>query len=188
MTTNRKLLLFIASSVDGFIATEDESLEWLFEVEGEGDNGYAEFYATVDTLVMGRKTYDWIMNQDLEEFPYKNKDCFVFTHSFTEHTADVTFIRDDPTSFIDALKKQAGKNIWLVGGGQLFSSFLQENLVDELIITVAPVLLGKGIPLFRGGYAQTGLFLKGMRNFNQFVELHYTVLQPGQLGTEHRCF
>ncbi|WP_338322964.1 dihydrofolate reductase family protein [Oceanobacillus halophilus] len=85
------------------------------------------------------------------------------------------FVNDDVTEFMEKLKSQDGKNIWIVGGGDLLHSFIQEKLVDEIIITVAPTLLGKGIPLFKEGDYQLDLSLKGMRNFNQFVELHYEV-------------
>src|SRR5690625_7076730 len=104
MDKKRKLVLFIASSLDGYIATNDESLEWLYRVEGEGDNGFSEFYNTVDTIIMGKKTYDWILNQDLKEFPYKNKDCYVFTTSTAENNENVKFINDDITDFINNLK------------------------------------------------------------------------------------
>lgn len=173
MDKKRKLVLFIASSLDGYIATNDESLEWLYRVEGEGDNGFSEFYNTVDTIIMGKKTYDWILNQDLKEFPYKNKDCYVFTTSTAENNENVKFINGDITDFINNLKAQDGKNIWIVGGGQLLHSFIQRGLVDEFILTIAPTLIGNGIPLFRKGEYQLELSLKRMRNFNQFVELHY---------------
>ena len=173
MDKKRKLVLFIASSLDGYIATNDESLEWLYRVEGEGDNGFSEFYNTVDTIIMGKKTYDWILNQDLKEFPYKNKDCYVFTRSSAENNENVKFINGDITDFINNLKAQDGKNIWIVGGGQLLHSFIQRGLVDEFILTIAPTLIGNGIPLFRKGEYQLELSLKRMRNFNQFVELHY---------------
>ncbi|MBB4822797.1 dihydrofolate reductase [Sporosarcina luteola] len=175
MNKNRKLILFIASTLDGYIAAKDESLEWLFTVEGEGDNGFSEFYDTVDTVLMGKRTYDWIMKHEVKEFPYKNKECYVFTRSMNEDTDDVKFISGDITHFVNQLKSKDGKNIWIVGGGELLQPFLQENVVDELIITLAPTLLGKGIPLFREGNYQTNLFLKKIRNFNQFVELHYEV-------------
>ena len=175
MSKKRNLVLFVASSLDGYIATKDESLDWLFNVEGEGDNGYSEFYNTVDTILMGKRTYDWIMNQDLKEFPYQNKECYVFTRSFAENTEDVKFVNDDVINFVDQLKRKNGKNIWMVGGGELLNTFIKEKLVDEFIITVAPTLIGKGIPLFKEGDYQLNLSLKGMRNFNQFVELHYKV-------------
>lgn len=175
MNVQRHVVLFIASSLDGYIATDDESMDWLNSVEGEGDNGFSEFYETVDTVLLGKRTYDWIMRLDLEEFPYKDKDCYVFTRSSLEDTDDVTFIRTDIGGFIDELKKQHGKNIWLVGGGDLLHSFIQEKLVDELIITVAPRILGGGIPLFKEGDSRLDLSLKRVRHFNQFVELHYEV-------------
>lgn len=173
MSKKRNLVLFIASSLDGYIATKDDSLEWLFNVEGEGDNGFSEFYKTVDTILLGKRTYDWIMEQDSEEFPYKNKECYVFTRSSIEDTEDVKFINEDITKFVDKLKSEDGKNIWIVGGGELLHSFIKE--VDELIVTIAPTILGNGIPLFREGDYQLDLILKRMKNYNQFVELHYVV-------------
>lgn len=171
----RKLVLFIAMSLDGYIATKDESLDWLFNCEGEGDNGYSEFYDTVDTVLIGKKTYDWIMKHESGEFPYKNKKCYVFTRSPFEDTEYVTFINEDIASFSNRLKNHEGKNIWIVGGGELLQSFVEKKLVDEIILTVAPTVIGNGIPLFREGNYQLDLSLKGTRNFNQFVELHYTI-------------
>ncbi|KOS68965.1 hypothetical protein AEA09_10680 [Lysinibacillus contaminans] len=175
MSKKRNLVLYIAASLDGYIAAEDESLEWLFNVEGEGDNGYSEFYETVDTVIMGKKTYDWIIRHETGEFPYKNKECYVFTRSSIENTEDVQFINDDVVSVTNKLKNQEGRNIWIVGGGELLHHFVKEKLVDEIILTVAPTIIGKGIPLFKKGDHQLDLTLKGTRTFNQFVELHYSV-------------
>lgn len=173
----RKVVLFIATSLDGYIAAKDESLDWLFKVEGEGDNGYSEFYETVDTVLLGRKTYDWIMKHETGEFPYKNKECYVFSRSPFKDTENVSFIDKDITSFTNQLKSQEGKNIWIVGGGELLHFFIKEKLVDEMIITIAPTVIGNGIPLFREGDFQLDLMLKGTRNYNQFVELHYEIKQ-----------
>ncbi|WP_423190380.1 dihydrofolate reductase family protein [Alkalibacterium sp. f15] len=172
MTKEQKVMLFTASSLDGYIATKDESLEWLFNVEGEGDNGISEFYNDVDTVVMGKTTYDWIMRNDPTNFP--DKDCYVFTHSSLEDE-NVTFINETPSDFISRMKVQERRKIWLVGGGKLVHSFLKENLIDELIITIAPVILGTGIPLFNEEDYYFDLSLKRLRQFNQFVELHYVV-------------
>ena len=84
MNHQRKVVLFIATSLDGYIATENDSLDWLYKVEGEGDNGYSEFYETVDTILMGRRTYDWILKHVTGDFPYKNKECFVFSRPLTK--------------------------------------------------------------------------------------------------------
>lgn len=173
MRKQRKLVLLIATSLDGYIATKDDSLDWLFKVEGEGDNGISEFYETVDTILMGRKTYDWIITHMTEEFPYKNKECYVFSRQENEDTEDVKFIKEDIIDFTNKLKNEEGKNIWIVGGGDLLHSFIKEKLVDEFIITIAPTIIGEGVPLFKEDEYQLELYLKGTRCFNQFLELHY---------------
>ncbi|MDY0395602.1 dihydrofolate reductase family protein [Virgibacillus halophilus] len=176
MNQKRNVVLFIASSLDGYIATKEESLEWLFKVEGEGDNGISEFLDTIDTVLMGKATYDWIMEHEGgNSWPYSDKNCYVFTRSSIADTEQVKFISPDIQDFVSKLKKQEGKNIWMVGGGKLLYSFLKENMVDEIIITIAPTLIGKGIPLFNNGDYHLELLLKGTRRFNQFVELHYEV-------------
>jgi dihydrofolate reductase len=168
----RKVMVFIATSLDGYIATEDDSLDWLYKVEGEGDNGYFKFYDTIDTIILGRRTYDWIMNIE-EDFPYKNKECYVFTTSKQEASDHVVFVNENIVEFINKLKDTEGKNIWIVGGGNLLSDFIKANLIDEFIITVAPTLLGKGIPLFKKQNIEIELKLKNVHRYNQFVELHY---------------
>ena len=175
MNKKRKIVVFIASTLDGYIATKEDSLEWLFKVEGEGDNGYAEFYETVDTVVMGKRTYDWLMQQELEEFPYKNKECYVFTRTPQQDTVDVKFVNEEVIEFVEKLQRQEGNNIWIVGGSELLIHFIKEKLVDEFIITLAPTILGEGIPLFKKGDYQLDLLFTGMRSFNQFVELRYEV-------------
>lgn len=172
----RKIVMFIASSMDGYIATKEHSLEWLFSVDGEGDNGYTKFYDTIDTIIMGRVTYDWIIEHEQGDFPYKNKQCYVFSRTKKESSLDVTFINEDVARFTKSLKDTPGKNIWLVGGGELISAFIGEKLVDEMIVTIAPVLLGDGIPLFKSNDFQTLLRLKSINRYNQFVELHYDVI------------
>lgn len=169
----RKVIVYIATSLDGYIATEDDSLDWLFKVEGEGDNGYSEFYETIDTIILGRRTYEWIMRVENENFPYKNKKCYVFTKSSYELNENVEFVSNDIVEFINRLKDTDGKNVWIVGGGELLSYIVKENLVDEFIITIAPTIIGTGIPLFKKHNIEIELELKSIRRFNQFAELHY---------------
>lgn len=173
MPNKRKLILYIAMSLDGYIATEDDSLEWLFKVEGEGDNGYNEFYKTIDTILIGRRTYDWIMDKEKGDFPYKNKNCYVFSKSISGKNENVEFINDEIVEFTNKIKESKGGNIWIVGGGNLLYSFIKEKLVDEFIINIAPTLIGSGIPLFKQINFEFELKLKGIRRFNQFAELHY---------------
>ncbi|QFT87418.1 Dihydrofolate reductase [Bacillus sp. THAF10] len=175
MTHNRKVVLFIATSLDGYIATKEESLDWLMETEGEGDNGYAEFYQTIDAVIMGKKTYDWVMNHELEEFPYKGKACYVYTRSTNvEDTEDVTFVRGEVSELIHQLQQQPGKNIWIVGGGELLHHFIKKDLVDEYIITIAPTILGGGIPLFKEDNQTTKLKLNQIKQYGDFAEIRYT--------------
>ncbi|MBL4934167.1 dihydrofolate reductase [Clostridium sp. YIM B02515] len=173
MTNKRKIVLFIAESLDGYIATKDDSLEWLFKVEGEGDNGYSEFYETVDTILMGKRTYDWLIEAENENFPYKNKECYVFSRTSKGKNENVEFVNEDIKSFADKLKKIPGKNIWVVGGGELLHYFIKEKLIDEFIITIAPTIIGSGIPLFKEIDFEYELVLKDVRRFNQFATLYY---------------
>lgn len=170
---NRKVILFIATSLDGYIATEEDSLDWLFKIEGEGDNGYSEFLETIDTIIMGRRTYDWILKEVPGDFPYQTQKCYVFTNTLKESNANIEFVSEEASSLLSKIKKTPGKNIWIVGGGELISHFIKEKLIDEYILTVAPVLIGKGIPLFKKMEGEVELELLGTRQFNQFVELHY---------------
>jgi len=170
---DRKVVLFIATSLDGYIATENDSLEWLFKTEGEGDNGYSEFLETIDTIILGRRTYDWIMTMEPDVFPYQDQTCYVFSNTLTERTDNVEFVSGDIASFLGEIKKTSGKNIWIVGGGELLAHFIKEKLIDEYIITVAPIIIGKGIPLFKETNIEIELELLSIRRFNQFVELHY---------------
>ena len=175
--SQRKIVLYIAASLDGYIATEEHSLDWLFAAEGEGDNGFAEFYDTVDTFLLGRSTYDWIMKEEKGKFPYKGKECYVFSRAEANGNEYVKFVNEDIIQFVEELRSRQGKNIWVVGGGELLHTFIETKLLDELRITIAPVLLGRGIPLFKNNYFQTFLMLKNVFRYNQLVELQYEVLQ-----------
>jgi len=174
---NRLVKLFIATTLDGYIATKDDSLEWLFKVDGKGDNGISEFYNTVDTIIMGKRTYDWIkIFEPSVAFPYHDRNCYVLTRSNIQNNNEVTFIHhDNIENLISKLKSQSGKHIWLVGGGLVVKTFLELNLIDEIIVTIAPTILGSGIPLFIEGDYNFELTLIRTRTFNQFVELHYQV-------------
>jgi dihydrofolate reductase len=172
---SRKLILYIAASVDGYIATEEDSLEWLFESEGEGDNGYFAFYETIETILLGRRTYDWILEKEKNNFPYKNKACYVFSKTQGSPTEGVEFINEDAAVFTKKLKEEEGGPIWLVGGGGLIQPLLKARLVDELILTFAPALIGKGIRLFNPDDYEFRLILKGMKQYRQMAELHYEV-------------
>ena len=175
--SKRKVSVYIATSVDGYVATKDDSLDWLFKTEPEGDAGYGEFIEGVDTVIMGRRTFDWVMEQENGANPYEGKASYVYTNQSRENTADVTYTKEDPSSLISRLNEQDGGTIWLIGGGMLVHEFLEQNLIDEFIISLAPTLIGKGIPLFQRSEIEHELELTDVRQYGQFAQLHYRVKQ-----------
>ncbi len=144
----RKVVLFIATSLDGFIAGKDGNIDWLFT---DGDFGYSEFYKSIDTTLMGHNTYKDVLQ--FGTFPYPDKRNYVFTRKVREPDKNpVTFITGSVSEFVLGLKNEKGKNIWLVGGGQINSILLNANLIDQMIISIHPIVLGEGIPLFKNEY------------------------------------
>ena len=165
----RKVRLFIASSLDGYIAREDGSVDWLFS---DADYGYSEFYGSIDTLVMGRKTYE--KSLEFEEHPFRGKKVYVFSRSVKKKKG-VEFV-SDVISFMKRLVRSKGKNIWLVGGSEIVSVFLNEGLIDETIVSIHPVILGEGIPLFKNVQKEVWLSLQKSVSFDSgLVQIHYTV-------------
>ncbi|CEG24261.1 Dihydrofolate reductase [Planococcus massiliensis] len=172
MEDQRKLVCYIAASLDGYIATEDDSLDWLFKVEMDGDAGYAEFMETIDTVVMGRRTYEWVMEMEKGKFPYEDKECYVFSSRPNENSMHAIFTNEDIPSFVKRLRKRQGKNIWVIGGSFLLQAFLHEDLMDEFIISIAPTLIGRGIPLFQELEKEIEYELKSVEQSGQFAQLH----------------
>src|ERR1700754_1598644 len=126
----RKLRLFIACSLDGYIATPDGDLSWLSLVEKEGeDYGYNAFIQTVDTVIMGRKTYDKVLSFGIE-FPHKDKTCYVWSQHKKGSDENVTFVNDDPAVWVEKLKSEEGKDIFCDGGAELISNLVKQDLVD----------------------------------------------------------
>ncbi|MEV7662344.1 dihydrofolate reductase family protein [Paenarthrobacter sp. NPDC089316] len=143
---------YVASTIDGFIASPDDDLGWLLQFENvDGVNqGIESFMAGVGSIAMGGDTYRWLMEHAPGDWPYPTIPCWVFTHH--EYSApassDVTFVRGDVTEFAPDLLKDAGeKNVWLLGGGDLVAQFANAGLLDEIIVTIVPVVLGAGKPL-----------------------------------------
>lgn len=170
--TTRKCILYIATSIDGFIADESGGIKWLDEFgKGEGDNGYSEFLKKIDIIIMGRKTYDQVLT--FGEFPYVGKKCYVYSRTQKPSDTNVEYTDEPVNQLISRLKQQRGKNIWLVGGGDLIESFLKFNLIDILIITLIPVILGKGIPLFKPDHPQIALILKDVKILGDFIQYTY---------------
>ncbi len=159
----RKLKLYIASSLDGYIAGPNGEIDWL-EAGGDTDYGYQQFYASIDTTLMGNTTYKLALTFD--KFPYSDKANYVFTRGCPPpDAAHVRFVSGDIAAFVRSLKGKPGKDIWLVGGGQVNTAMLNEGLIDEIILTVFPLVLGVGIPLFAPGASRTCLKTVGCRSY-----------------------
>ncbi len=160
---NRKLKLYIAASMDGYIAGPNGEIDWL-EAAGNLDYGYHDFYSSIDTTFMGNSTYQLTLT--VSEFPYSGKANYVFTRSAPpQDTANVRFVSGDILSFVESLKSSPGKDIWLVGGGQINTVMLNAGLIDEIILTVFPLVLGDGIPLFAPGANLTSFHTTGCESY-----------------------
>lgn len=173
---NRKLVLYISMSLDGFLATKDDDLSWLSIVEKEGeDYGYINFNQTVDTYIVGRKTYDTVLKLTGGIFPpAKQHKCFVLTKQNRESENDVTFYNGDIENLITKLKKESGKNIYCDGGGQVVKLLMEKNLIDEYRISVIPIILGDGKRLFIGETPQINLKALPSKQYESgLVQLHY---------------
>lgn len=166
-----KILLYIASSLDGYIARADGSVDWLPE---SSESSYDAFYKSIDTVIMGKTTFDQVLM--FGEYPYKNKKSFVFTRTSKNNNEDVQFV-SDVEKFVKDGFPGTGENIWLVGGSKIIASFLNLGVVDEIITTIIPVLLGKGIPLFENIKNKMELELIKTEKYGQLVDLHYKVLK-----------
>lgn len=145
----RKIKLYIATSIDGYIAHVDGDLDWLTEFPNpqKDDYGYKEFFNSIDTVIMGGNTYRGIISMDVL-WPYQDKITYIVTQNPFCAQENIHYITENIAETISQLREEEGKDIWLVGGGRLTTMLLNSNLVDEMIITVIPVILGRGISLF----------------------------------------
>ncbi|AWW29485.1 dihydrofolate reductase [Echinicola strongylocentroti] len=177
----RKLSLFIATSLDGFIAGPGDDLSFLASVEKEGeDYGYAEFTATVDTVIIGRKTYDYVLGT-MGPGHYDNgeRDVYVITRRAMSNQGKVIFHSDGPSVLVKKLKSGEGKGIYCDGGAEIIDALLKDDLVDEMTISVVPVLLGEGIRLFKEGRPEQMLELVTAKTFDTgLVQLVYKRKKP----------
>ncbi len=145
-----EVVYYVATSIDGFIATSDGGVDWLPGPPPGQDFGYAEFYGTIDGLVMGSGTY--ALPRSVPDWPYSGKPTRVLSsRGLTAATDDVTVAQESPERSVELLSAAGCRRIWLVGGGQTAAQFRRAGLITEYILTVVPVSLGEGIPLFAGG-------------------------------------
>lgn len=163
-------------SLDGYIAKPDDDLSFLSLVEMEGqDYGYSKFIKTIDTVIMGRKTYDWVMKQ-VKVFPHSDLDSYIISRSPGQTIGKTKFYSGDLKELILALKKVKGKNIFIDGGAEIVNELLKEKLIDEFYISIIPILLGDGVRLFNTGFTEQKLKLITSEQFaTGLTQLRYTL-------------
>jgi dihydrofolate reductase len=180
-----KTQYYTATTLDGYIADENHSLDWLFEVDRAegGDHSFAGFFADVGAMAMGATTYEWVLEHDrLLEEPdkwrgyYGDTPCWVFTHRALPPIpgAEIHFVQGEVAPVHEQMTRAAGeKNIWLVGGGDLVGQFADRQLLDEILAGVAPVTLGRGAPLLPRRLTASRLELVEVAQDKQFARLKY---------------
>jgi dihydrofolate reductase len=168
----RKVVLGVGISLDGYIARPDGSVDFLFMPK---DYSMAAFFKRIDTAVMGRKTYDVAMKLGGGSLRSPGMKSYVFSRLLVAgECGEVTIVSETPKQFVGELRKKKGKDIWLMGGGELAREFLREDLVDELYLGVVPVLIGEGIAAFPSGFPQREFKLAENKTFSQgLIALKY---------------
>lgn len=164
-------------SLDGYIAKPNDDLSFLKLVEKEGeDYGYAKFTATIDTIIIGRKTYDWVANEIGSEYYDKgDRQVYVITRTARPNVGNTTFYTGNVTDLITRLKSESGTNIYCDGGAEIANELMKFDLVDEFIISVVPVLLGEGTRLFKDGRPEQNLELLSAKSYDSgLAQLHYS--------------
>lgn len=169
----RKLIAYLATSVDGFIARPDGDVTWLDRPRPPDDYGMEAFLRSVDTVVMGRVT--WEAGQKLGGAAVEGKRNIVLSRTMPSYGCPGATVKSvEPAAFAETLRAEKGKNVWLMGGADVFGSFLAAGALDELIVHVVPVLIGAGVSLLRDTPRQTELTLRSTRRFaDGVVRLHY---------------
>jgi dihydrofolate reductase len=173
----RKIIVHIATSADGYIARPDGNLDWLTSRPApKGFYGLPKFMRTVDAKILGRKTFDFSVKMGAR---LSAKDMhYVFSRQPAPRSvpAGVRFVTQPIGAFAKQMRGEAGKNIWMMGGGEIIASFLDERAIDEFIISVVPTFIGEGIPLIAPRHREVPLRLLSVKRFpDGVVQLHYQV-------------
>lgn len=170
----RKVVLYIATSLDGYIAQPNDDLSFLSIVAQEGqDYGYADFVKTVDAVIVGRKTYEKVLSMGYD-FPHADKDAYIITRTPRPSIGSVKFYTGELRTLVKKLKSEKGKTIYCDGGAEIVHELLKENLIDEFIISIIPILVGNGTQLFKDQRPEQALELIGVKTFDTgLTQLHY---------------
>ena len=172
----RKISLFIAASLDGYIAKPNDDLSFLKQVEQEGeDYSYAEFTASIDTIIIGRRTYDYVLKEiGASHYDNGQRDVYVLTRTKRPPVGRTSFYSGNIGDLVKRLKSEQGKNIYCDGGAEVVNELLKLDLIDEFVISVIPVLLGNGTRLFKDGRPEQILEFIKVKTFETgLTQLHY---------------
>jgi dihydrofolate reductase len=177
MPQKRKIIVHIATSADGYIARPDGNLDWLTNRPApKGFYGLPKFTRTIDAKVIGRKTFDLSVKMGA---PFSAESVhYVFSRQPPPRSvpAGVRFVTQPISAFAREMRARAGKHIWMMGGGGIIASFLDEGAIDEFIISVVPTFIGEGIPLIAPRHREVPLRLRSTKAFpDGVVQLHYEV-------------
>jgi dihydrofolate reductase len=178
----RKIIVYVATSADGFIARSDGSVDWLDRPHPKGGYGMSAFYKTIDTTLWGRKTYEMALDFQKKGVAGTDFDTnvknYVFTRTLPQSAAEggVEIVKEPIQAFANRLRAQEGKDIWVMGGGGIIGSLLDEGAIDEFMIHVIPTFIGEGIPLIAPRHRTVPLTLIASKQFTDgVVKLHYAV-------------
>jgi dihydrofolate reductase len=176
MKSERKLTLYIAMSLDGYIADKQDGLGFLSTVEKEGeDYGYTDFVKTTDTIIIGRKSYEKVLSMGYK-YPHTDKKVYIITRTKRPDVGNFQFYNGNLSQLVNELKSQSGKHIYCDGGAEIANELLSNNLIDELIISIIPVLLGDGVRLFKDGRPTQDLQLLSTKQFEKgLTQLYYNI-------------
>ena len=172
----RKVTLFIAMSLDGYIADKDGGVDWLNGQEEDGENmdTYSEFIKTIDTIIMGWNTYHQVITElSPEEWVYPEQISYVITHREIPSTERIRFTSESPCDLVKRLREEEGKGIWICGGASIVRQLMETDLIDTLHISVIPTLLGDGVRLFGPLEKEQKLRLVKTQSYNGITDLVY---------------
>ena len=178
----KKVVLYVACSLDGYVATPDHGVKWLENLDNPDGNdyGYKDFLTSIDTILMGRKSYEVVRSFDID-WPYPDKKVYIISrqHDLTIDTPNTELITGDLVEELEKMKYVWGdKNIWLLGGGLTARSLLEHQCVEEIMLFTAPVLLGEGIRLFPESKTAVRLTLLGHKAFpSGMLFSHYQIIK-----------
>ena len=179
MRRRRKIVVSVAMSTDGFIARPDGDVAWLDRPRPKGDYGMGEFFKTIDTILWGRKTYDKGIEMGMKsaDFGHGTKSYLFSRRPRKSLLPGFEWTRETVKTFAKRLRAQPGKDIWMMGGGGLIASFLDEGEIDEFRLHIIPILIGEGIPLIQPRHRSIPLKLLSSKAFpDGVVELSYGVM------------